>query len=93
MHFTPSTSKEKNENKENLELAENIYSIRKAEYLQGKFKIQDKSKSKQCSLALGLILKISLFFLVQLNKNQLIFKTENYTSKGIKTTQKHNIHP
>jgi len=59
LHFTPSTSKEKNENKENLELAENIYSIRKAEYLQGKFKSQDKSKSKQCSLPLRLILKIN----------------------------------
>ena len=47
LHFTPSTSKEKKENKENLELAENIYSIKKAEYLQGKFKIQDRSKSKQ----------------------------------------------
>ena len=47
LHLSPSSSKEKKENKENLELAENIYSIRKAEYLQGKFKIQDRSKSKQ----------------------------------------------
>lgn len=43
----PKTAQEKKENKENEKLAENILSIRKAEYVQGKFDIRNTSKSKR----------------------------------------------
>ncbi|MCW3161593.1 MULTISPECIES: tyrosine-type recombinase/integrase [Chryseobacterium] len=43
----PKTAQEKKENKENEKLAENILSIRKAEYVQGKFDIKNTSKSKR----------------------------------------------
>lgn len=42
----PKSKKEKNDNKETLELAEKILSIRQADYYQGKFKIQNGNKSK-----------------------------------------------
>lgn len=47
LHSKPTYSAEKKKNKENLELAENIFSIRKSEYVQGKYSIKDSSKSKQ----------------------------------------------
>lgn len=46
----PKTPKEKKETKENLQLAENILAIRKADYLQGKFNLQDTKKSKELFL-------------------------------------------
>lgn len=47
MHNSPSSNKEKRDNKENLELAENILIIRKSEYLKGIFDIkQDKPGEK-----------------------------------------------
>ena len=47
LHNSPTSNKEKRDNKENLGLAENILSIRKSEYLKGKFDIkQDKLGEK-----------------------------------------------
>ena len=42
----PETPAEKKKNKENLELAEQILAIRKAEVYQGKYKIQNEHKGK-----------------------------------------------
>lgn len=42
----PKTVEEKRKNKENLELAEQIITIRKAEIYQGRYKIQNKHKGK-----------------------------------------------
>ena len=44
--ISPQTPSEKRENKETLERAEQILSIRRAEYAQGKYGIKDKSKNK-----------------------------------------------
>lgn len=44
------TPKEKKETRENLQLAENILAIRKADYLQGKFNLQDTKKPKELFL-------------------------------------------
>ena len=41
----PKTYEEKRINKENLELAENIFAIRKSEYVQGKYGIIDREKA------------------------------------------------
>lgn len=46
----PKTPKEKKETKDNLQLAENILAIRKSEYLQGKFNLQDTKKTKELFL-------------------------------------------
>lgn len=46
----PKDRDQKKHNKENLALAENILAIRKAEIIQGKYAIQDKSKSRQLFL-------------------------------------------
>lgn len=50
LHESPKTPKEKQENKETQKLADDILSIRQAEYLQGKFNIQDKGKPKKLFL-------------------------------------------
>lgn len=50
LHNTPSNAKEKRENKENLELADKIYSIRKAAYAQGKFDINQERLGDQIFL-------------------------------------------
>lgn len=42
----PKTKKEKDDNKDVLEFAENVLSIRKAEYAQGKYGIESKYKTK-----------------------------------------------
>lgn len=47
MHENPRTATEKKENKENQKLADSILSIRKAEYVQGKFNIRNTSKDKR----------------------------------------------
>ena len=46
----PKSKKEKEKNKETLELAKKILSIRQADYYQGKFKIQNGNKSKHSFL-------------------------------------------
>lgn len=46
----PKTTKEKKQNKETLETAEQILAIRKAEYFQGKFNIKSSHKSKRSFL-------------------------------------------
>lgn len=51
LYQTPQTVKEKNENKQNLQLAENILAIRKAEYLQGRFDIKNQIKSQRTFLS------------------------------------------
>ena len=46
----PKTAKEKKENKEALEFAENVISIRKAEYAQGRFELKNTAKAKRVFL-------------------------------------------
>ncbi len=46
----PKTAKEKKENKEALEFAENVVSIRKAEYAQGRFELKNTAKAKRVFL-------------------------------------------
>ena len=46
----PKTAKEKKENKEVLEFAENVLAIRKAEFVQGKFDLKSTTKSKRTFL-------------------------------------------
>ncbi|WP_444626375.1 site-specific integrase [Flavobacterium columnare] len=50
LHQNPKTAAEKKENKETEITAEKIFSIRKAEFFQGKFDIKNTSKSKRCFL-------------------------------------------
>lgn len=50
LHADPKTTKEKNENREVLKLAENICAIRKAEHAQGKYGIKNDIKSKRLFL-------------------------------------------
>ena len=49
-HQEPKTAAEKKENKEIDTLSEQILSIRKAEYFQGKFDIKNTAKSKRSFL-------------------------------------------
>jgi hypothetical protein len=51
LHQNPKTTKEKNENKENLKLAENILAIRKTDYIQGKFEMKNTTKTKTFSIS------------------------------------------
>ncbi|WP_241282450.1 site-specific integrase [Chryseobacterium timonianum] len=46
----PKTAKEKKENKEALEFAENVIAIRKAEYAQGRFEMKNTAKAKRVFL-------------------------------------------
>jgi len=46
LHANPVTTSEKNENKEILQLAENILTLKKAELIKGKFNIEDNNKGK-----------------------------------------------
>ena len=46
----PKTAKEKKENKEVLEFAENVVAIRKAEYAQGRFELKNTTKAKRVFL-------------------------------------------
>ncbi|MDO5614796.1 MAG: site-specific integrase [Cruoricaptor ignavus] len=50
LYSDPKTPQEKKENKQNLDLAEQIISIKKAEYAQGKFGIKNKTKAKRTFL-------------------------------------------
>src|SRR5690606_32548674 len=47
----PKTLQEKRENKEVLQLAENILALRKTEFIQGKFDLQNTNKGKYSFLA------------------------------------------
>ncbi|MCH7411875.1 site-specific integrase [Belliella sp. R4-6] len=47
LHGSPSSAGERKENKENLQLAENVLSIRKSDYIQGKFEVKNMSKLKR----------------------------------------------
>jgi integrase len=53
----PKSKKEKDCNRETLELAEKILSIRQADYYQGKFKIQNGNKSKHSFLQFYILKK------------------------------------
>lgn len=46
LHGNPITANEKNENKQTLNLAENILTLKKAELIKGKFNIEDNQKGK-----------------------------------------------
>ena len=46
----PKTAKDKKENKEVLEFAENVVAIRKAEYAQGRFELKNTTKAKRVFL-------------------------------------------
>ncbi|RNL95200.1 site-specific integrase [Sinomicrobium pectinilyticum] len=46
LHQDPKTAEEKRENKEALELAEQILTLRKADYIQGKYNIKNDRKAK-----------------------------------------------
>ena len=46
----PKSASEKNHNKQGLEFAENVLSIRKAEFVQGKFDLKNTTKSKRTFL-------------------------------------------
>ncbi|MFJ1435317.1 site-specific integrase [Capnocytophaga canimorsus] len=50
LHSNPNSKEEKKQNKETLELAENILAIRKTEYIQGKFDIKNTAKAKRTFL-------------------------------------------
>ncbi|HFK5574298.1 TPA: hypothetical protein ACG0AX_002655 [Elizabethkingia anophelis] len=50
LNAEPKNAKEKKENKETLELAENILAIRKTNYIQGKFDIKSTTKLKRTFL-------------------------------------------
>ena len=45
LYIDPKTYEERKKNKESLELAENIFAIRKSEYIQGKYGIIDREKA------------------------------------------------
>lgn len=51
LYENPQTPKEKNENRENLQLVENILAIRKSKYLQGRFDIKNQYKFKRTFLS------------------------------------------
>lgn len=46
-HENPKTASEKKNNKENLELAESILAVRKADFVQGKFGLKNNIKAKR----------------------------------------------
>lgn len=50
LHPNPKTAKEKKDNKENLQLADSILAIRKAEFAQGRFELKNTEKAKRIFL-------------------------------------------
>ncbi|ROI10045.1 site-specific integrase [Chryseobacterium sp. H3056] len=50
LHPNPKTAKEKKDNKENLQLADSILAIRKAEFAQGRFELKNTEKAKRLFL-------------------------------------------
>ncbi|VDH15433.1 Tyrosine recombinase XerC [Algoriella xinjiangensis] len=72
--LNPTTATDKNKNKENLELAENILAIRKTEFLQGKFGIVDRQKAN-----------ITLYeYFDQLKENRSSYLSNYETWKSVK---------
>ena len=69
LHQNPKTTKEKNENKENLKLAENILAIRKTDYIQGKFEMKSTTKAKRTFLN---------FFSEMVDDREINFSHDNY---------------
>lgn len=47
LYGNPETDIEKKENEKNLKLANNILTVRRSDYLQGRFNIQDRTKLKK----------------------------------------------
>ena len=50
LFIDPKSAKERKENKEALEFAENVVAIRKAEYAQGRFELKNTAKAKRIFL-------------------------------------------
>lgn len=50
LHGAPNSPKERKENKEALQMAENILAIRQSEDLRGKYGIKNKHKGQRCFL-------------------------------------------
>ncbi|MGG5600618.1 hypothetical protein [Myroides sp. DF42-4-2] len=50
LHGAPNGAKERKENKEALQMAENILAIRQSEDLRGKYGIKNKHKGQRCFL-------------------------------------------
>lgn len=69
LHQNPKTTKEKNDNKENLKLAENILAIRKTDYIQGKFEMKSTTKAKRTFLN---------FFSEMVDDREINFSHDNY---------------
>ena len=69
LHQNPKTTKEKNENKENLKLAENILAIRKTDYIQGKFEMKSTTKAKRTFLN---------FFSEMVDDREINYSADNY---------------
>ncbi|WP_313384476.1 site-specific integrase [Chishuiella sp.] len=79
----PKNASEKKENKEKIELAENIVAIRKTEFLQGKFGIVDRDKSK-----------IKLFdYFETLKENRSSYLSNYATWKSVKRYLDQYFHP
>ena len=69
LYQNPKTTKEKNDNKENLKLAENILAIRKADYIQGKFEMKSTTKAKRTFLN---------FFSEMVDDREINYSADNY---------------
>jgi integrase len=69
LHQNPKTTKEKNDNKENLKLAENILAIRKTDYIQGKFEMKSTTKAKRTFLN---------FFSEMVDDREINYSADNY---------------
>jgi hypothetical protein len=73
----PKTAKDKKENKEALEFAENILSIRKAEYAQGRFELKNTAKSK----------RVFLNFFAELTEEKQLQDSSNNYGNWLSTLQ------
>ena len=69
LHQNPKTTTERNENKENLKLAENILAIKKTDYIQGKFEMKSTTKAKRTFLN---------FFSEMVDDREINFSHDNY---------------
>ncbi len=69
LHQNPKTPKAKNDNKENLKLAENILAIRKTDYIQGRFEMKSTTKSKRTFLN---------FFSEMVDDREVNYSADNY---------------
>ena len=69
LHQNPKSTTEKNENKENLKLAENILAIRKTDYIQGKFEMKSTTKVKRSFLS---------YFSEMVDDREINYSADNY---------------